>query len=227
MTTITNTFAKCFSVSLMALATALCISAASAEEIMKDIFVVSELSETNQCATNQTYNERCTKLLLEEIDKLGLAYLDNLRLRTAGAPSSTGNYWPAWNRDIEFVFGKRSPEAATPFLIKRVRELSGADLNSSTDLVWSMEELAKATRCDSYETHIFILSNALEAGRFEGNKFGMPRLIGTPFEGCASLTLIGFGANDEAGSTTRLRSAEMAFEIVAKEAGFGRVSFFR
>lgn len=227
MTSFTTTIAKCLSISFMALATALCVSAASAEERMKDIFVVSELSDTNQCVTNQTYNEQCTQLLLEEIDKLGLAYLDNLRLRTAGAPSATGNYWPAWNRDIEFVFRKASPEAAPAFLVKRVRELTGADRHSDADLVWSLEELAKATRCDSHETHVFILTNALEAGRFDGNKFGMPRLIGTPFEGCASLTLIGFGANDESGSTTRVRSAEMAFEIVGKEAGFGRVSILR
>jgi len=224
MTTYIN---KYLSICLLALGPTLFFSAASAEERMKDVFVVSELSDTNQCVTNQTYNMQCTTLLLEEIDKLGLTYLDSLRLRTAGQPSATGNYWPDWNRDIEFVFGKRNPEAAPAFLVNRLRELTVANVHGDADLVWSMEELAKVTRCDSHDTYIFVLTNALEAGRFEGNKFGMPRLIGTPFEGCVSLTLIGFGASDQSGSTTRVRSAEMAFELVGKEAGFARISILR
>ena len=55
----------------------------------------------------------------------------------------------------------------------------------------------------------------------------MARLVGTPFEGCASLTLIGFGVNDPALTSTQVRSAELAFTTVGKEAGFGDVGISR
>ncbi|WP_424991430.1 hypothetical protein [Fluviibacterium sp. S390] len=202
-------------------------STAPAAERPKDVFVVADMSSLNAVVTNKAYNEKARKLLLKEIDSLGLDYLDHLHLRTAGAPSAIGEFLPEWNRDIEFIYRKANPSAVPGFLTKRVHELMETESRSDVDLVWSLQELARATRCDSHDTYIFVLTNALEAGRFDGNRFGMPRLIGTPYQGCASLTLIGFGAGDQTGSVTRLSSAEKAFRIVVEEAGFARFTILR
>lgn len=199
----------------------------AAQTLPLDIHVVFDISRSNPVIADAAYNAAMGREVRQTLDRIGLKYLDNVTLHTAGDSSVLGHLNERFNKRFPLTYQGYQPESIPPFVEKRVTELTEVQPHSSTNIIWKLEEIANRLDCGSFETHLIVLSDGLENGRWDGNTYSMDDIPGKPFNGCASITYIGFGASSTEPSSSHYRTARTLFDRFSRENGFANVRFIR
>lgn len=173
------------------------------------------------------YTPRIRDLLLEETMALELGDDDVIMLRTFGNPNLIDHLALAdWNRDTAFGFGAGQAEDIPGFVAARVNQLAEIAPHGVSDLMFALRELALQTPCGTYDVTTVMITNLIEIGEVEGNRWWLRDIVqGTPF--CGNLVIIGAWVVDR-NPVQGLREPALAFiEETFKQMGFENVAFRR
>lgn len=196
----------------------------------KTLVIAVDLSQKNLALSDPTINDTVLEMVLIHAKKLDLQNGDGLVLRAFAPPGSATRPLPDWHAAIEFSYsqyGGKDPRILRPLLAKHIPALLDVAPEGDTDLHWSIKRLAREFDCARDEVHLVLISNMVEAGRFQNGKYYLAPLNAGTFASCASIALVGFDAAFVSGSAAALDTAEGAWTEILLGAGFGDVRFLR
>ncbi len=171
------------------------------------------------------YRPRIGDLLLEEAKGLGDG--DMIMLRSFGNPNLIEHLALAdWNRDIPFGYRAGKAEDIPGFVTTRMNQLAEIEPHGVSDLMFALRELALQTPCGTHNVTTVIITNFIEIGEVEGNRFWLRNILQeAPF--CGDLVIIGAWVVDH-NPVQGLREPALAFiEETFKQMGFRNVAFRR
>ena len=200
---------------------------AQSRSAQQQVVIIADLHEANPVRNNEQYRRRITARLKQVVSGLGLDYMDQLILRTAGDASPARHVDPLWNQDIEFQYRRREPADVPGLIDALMQRLPQLKAHQHSRLAWAVERLQGTIDCGRAKVTLIVLSNGLEAGMVEGGAFRMRTFDGQPFQGCSSarVLFLGFGASVPQNDPNIVEAARRLFRRVFQHAGFGTVEF--
>jgi hypothetical protein len=213
-----------------ALAALLGTVAALADTPGKTQVIAVDLSPQNRALTDPDFNSTVGTMLAAYLARQDLQFGDTAIMRAFGPPGGNPRPVAGWNSTINFAyqkFGGKDPRQLAPYLAQNLKALLDVAPTGQTDLHWSLARLAQEIDCKGAETHLLLIANLVEAGRFEGGGYALAPLAPDAFAGCASVTVAGFDGAFISGSAAALTVAEQAWTETLQEAGFDHVEFLR
>ena len=204
---------------------ALTLPAFAQEERPSALQLLGDIGPGGSSVRETVYAPRVRSLLLEEAMALELGDGDVIMLRTFGNPNLIEHIALAdWNRDIAFEYGAGQAEDIPGFVAARINQLAEIAPHGVSDIMFALRELALQTPCGTHNVTTVIVTNFIEIGELEGNRWWLrDNLQGAPF--CGDLVIIGAWVVDR-NPVQGLREPALAFiEETFKGMGFENVAF--
>ena len=204
---------------------ALAIPAFAQEERPNALQVLGDVGPGGSAVRETVYAPRIRSLLLEEAIAQDWGDGDVIMLRTFGNPNLIEHIALAdWNRDVTFGHGAGQAEDIPGFVTARINQLAEIAPHGVSDLMFTLRELAMQTPCGTHDVTTVLVTNFIEIGEIEGNRFWLRDIVqGAPF--CGDLVIVGAWVVDP-NPVQGLREPALAFiEETFKQMGFENVAF--
>lgn len=195
------------------------------EERPSALQLLGDVGPGGSSVREAVYTPRIRSLVLDEAMAQDLGDGDVILLRTFGNPNLIEHIaFADWNRDVAFGYGAGQAEDIPGFVVARVNQLAEVAPHKASDLMFTLRELAMQTPCGTHDVTTVIVTNFIEIGEVEGNRFWLRDIVqGAPF--CGDLVVIGAWVVDP-NPVQGLREPALAFiEETFKQMGFENVAF--
>lgn len=189
------------------------------------IQLLGDVGPGGSALRDATYTPRVSSLVLEEVMAQDLGDGDVIMLRTFGNPNLIEHIaFADWNRDVSFGYGAGQAEDVPDFVAARVDQLAKVAPHETSDLMFTLRELARQTPCSTHKVTTVLVTNFIEIGEVEDNRFWLRDIVqGAPF--CGDLVVVGAWVVDP-NPVQGLREPALAFiEETFKQMGFENVAF--